>query len=162
RAQTALEGYNAMREELRSALGDQSCLDQLRARMTSLDSHCLAGLRGGLDAMHRGDLTVEVKPVTTLITSTNGHSIAQLGAVFNGMLNKAQAALAAYEGTRANLAAMILDIHRNSEAVATASTQMAATSEEAGRAVGDIAHAVTEVAHGAELQVRSVEDTRTM
>ena len=37
---------------------------------------------------------------------------------------------------------------------------MAATSEETGRAVAEIAAAVTEVAHGAERQVRGVEATR--
>ncbi len=37
---------------------------------------------------------------------------------------------------------------------------MASTSEEAGRAVGEIAHAVTDVATGAERQVRMVSDTR--
>jgi methyl-accepting chemotaxis protein len=37
---------------------------------------------------------------------------------------------------------------------------MASTSEEAGRAVGEIAQAVTDVASGAERQVRLVEETR--
>jgi methyl-accepting chemotaxis protein len=37
---------------------------------------------------------------------------------------------------------------------------MASTSEEAGRAVGEIASAVSNVAHGAEQQVRLVEQTR--
>ena len=37
---------------------------------------------------------------------------------------------------------------------------MASTSDEAGRAVGEIAAAVTDVAHGAERQVRMVESTR--
>ena len=31
KAQTALEGYNSIRETLRAALGDQNCLEDLRA-----------------------------------------------------------------------------------------------------------------------------------
>jgi methyl-accepting chemotaxis protein len=44
--------------------------------------------------------------------------------------------------------------------VRTATTVMASTADEAGRAVGEIADAVTEVAHGAERQVRSLEKAR--
>ena len=37
RAQAALEGYEAAREDLRRGLGDQPCLVDLEARLTSLD-----------------------------------------------------------------------------------------------------------------------------
>ena len=65
KAQTALEGYNSVRETMRSALGDQSCLDDLQARLTSMSDHCLTGLGDGLTAMAQGDLTVVVHPATT-------------------------------------------------------------------------------------------------
>src|SRR5262249_31216140 len=44
--------------------------------------------------------------------------------------------------------------------VSTSSRAMASTSEEAGRAVGEIANAVADVARGAERQVRMVEQAR--
>ncbi len=45
--------------------------------------------------------------------------------------------------------------------VRAATTLMATTSDEAGRAVGEIAEAVSEVAMGAERQVRALEEART-
>ena len=36
KAQTALEGYNSVRETMRAALGDESCLEGLQARLNSL------------------------------------------------------------------------------------------------------------------------------
>jgi methyl-accepting chemotaxis protein len=162
KAQSGLVGYNAVREEFRGALGDDSCLEQLRARMISLDGNCLANLSGGLHAMTGGDLTIAVKPVTTPVTAKDGRELGDFGSVFNQMLDKAQAALESYEEMRSNLSTMIREIHQNSETVASASTQMAATSDEAGRAVGEIAHAVSDVAQGAERQVRTVEEAKAM
>jgi methyl-accepting chemotaxis protein len=162
KAQSSLEGYNATREGFRVVLGDDSCVDALRARMISLDGNCLANLRDGLLAMRDGDLTKEVKPVTTPIVSREGRDLGEFAGVFNQMLSKAQVALEGYEDMRAKLAAMIRDIQTSSESVASASTQMASTSEEAGRAVGEIAHAVGDVAQGAERQVRTVEDAKVM
>jgi methyl-accepting chemotaxis protein len=162
RAQSALESYNAMREQFRAALGDDSCLEQLRARMISLDGNCLANLQHGLHAMTGGDLTYAVKPVTTPITARDGRELGEFATVFNQMLDKAQATLESYEEMRGNLAGMVREIHHNSETVASASTQMAATSDEAGRATGEIAHAVSDVAQGAEKQVRTVEEAKQM
>jgi methyl-accepting chemotaxis protein len=162
KAQASLEAYNGMREQFRVALGDDSCLPQLRTRMASLDGNCLANLRDGLHAMTTGDLTRAVKPVTTPVTAKEGRELGEFGSIFNSMLNKAQIALESYEAMRAKLAGMIRDIQQNSETVASASTQMASTSEEAGRAVGEIAHAVGDVAQGAERQVRSVEEAKVM
>ena len=64
RAQTALESYEVARKQLRAGLGDQSCLVELEARLTSLDEHCLTNLGNGLQAMTNGDLTVHVEPMT--------------------------------------------------------------------------------------------------
>jgi methyl-accepting chemotaxis protein len=130
--------------------------------MGSLDANCLANLRDALAAMTRGDLTVEVKPVTTPVTTQHGRKPGELATVFNGMLSKAQFALESYEEMRANLNRMMREIAQNSETVASASTQMAATSEEAGRAVGEIANAIGDVAAGAERQVRTVDDTKVI
>ena len=48
----------------------------------------------------------------------------------------------------------------SADQVSTASQEMAATSEETGRATNEIAHAVGDVAQGAERQVRMVETAR--
>ena len=160
RAQTSLESYNAMREELRGALGDQSCLTDLRTRLTSLSDNCLTNLQKGLQAMADGDLTIEVKPVTTPLGSADGSDPGELANIFNGMLGRAQTSLEAYEDMRGGITDMIRQILDSSGVVANASTQMASTSEETTRAVSQIADAVSEVAQGAERQVRSVESVK--
>ncbi|WP_372789439.1 methyl-accepting chemotaxis protein [Paraconexibacter sp.] len=104
RAQVALDEYNAMREDLRSALGDQSVLDQLRARLNSLNANCLTDLEHGLNVMaNEGDLSVEVTPVTSPVVSESGAPIGELGEVFNAMLGRAQASLEAYNTMRTDL-----------------------------------------------------------
>ena len=66
----------------------------------------------------------------------------------------------AFETLVTNLRSVIGDLAHQAETVSSASQQMAATSEETGRAVGEIAAAVNEVALGAERQVPMVESTR--
>ena len=61
-----------------------------------------------------------------------------------------------------NLREMISEISERTGAVSAASSEMASTSEETGRAISEIASAVNNVAHGAERQVRSVEDVRRL
>ena len=94
KAQSALDGYNAVREMLRAALGDHSCLDDLRARLNSLSDHCLTDLGDGLAAMAQGDLTVAVEPVTTPLEFVAGAAVGDLAQTFNTMLSKAQGGLA--------------------------------------------------------------------
>ena len=159
RAQSSLEGYNALRGDLRAALGDQNVLVQLRSRLGSLSDRCLAGLEQGLGSMGDGDLTVAVVPVTQPIEA-DGASIGDLGELFNVLLARAQSAVGGYETMREKVATMMSDISARSETVAGASQQMAQTSEEAGRVIEEIARAITEVASGAERQVRSIDAAR--
>jgi methyl-accepting chemotaxis protein len=99
-AQAGQRGYNTDREDIRSKLGDVSCLSDLDARLRSLDSHCLTNLGKGLDAMIEGDLTIEVQPATTALTTAGGLEIGSLGETFNSMLGKAQAGLVGYNTVR--------------------------------------------------------------
>ena len=104
RAQNALEGYNLMREQLRAALGDQSCLNDLTSRLNSLNDNCLSGLQRGLAAVsEQGDLSVDVVPCTTPLTARPGQSAGALAEVFNGMLGRAQDSIDAYNTMRGDL-----------------------------------------------------------
>jgi methyl-accepting chemotaxis protein len=157
RAQTGLEHYNAVRGELRVRLGDHSVLHELDERLTSLDGHCLTNLGAGLEAMTRGDLTIDVQPATTPLRARDGGPIGSLGETFNSMLTKAQGGLVLYNETRAGLAGMIAQISATSGTVSAASQQVASTSDETGKAIGEIARAVGDVASGAERQVQMVD-----
>jgi methyl-accepting chemotaxis protein len=66
-------------------------------------------------------------------------------------------ALVTLEG---NLRSLVGLVSSSAQGVAGASTQMAATSQDADRATGDVARAVGDVAAGAERQVQMVESAR--
>jgi methyl-accepting chemotaxis protein len=128
--------------------------------LQSLDTHCLASLGGGLDAIAAGDLTVEAHTTTQPVTVASRDETGRLANTFNSMLAKAQAGVASYNAAREQLQAMVGKIDSAAAQLSSASQQMASTSEEAGRAVGEIANAVGDVAQGAERQVRMVEEAK--
>jgi methyl-accepting chemotaxis protein len=105
RAQGGLAQCNEMREKLRGSLGDQSCLDDLTDRLNSLNDNCLTALQSGLEAVSgAGDLSVDAVPVTTALVATPGQEAGALAHVFNGMLDRAQGSIDAYNQMRADLA----------------------------------------------------------
>jgi methyl-accepting chemotaxis protein len=137
-------------------------IKQLLDGITSLDSHDLADLEHGLEAIAHGDLTLEVTPATQVIPTTRADEIGELTRTFNGMVEKSQSSVTAYNTTRANVAGMLREISSSAEQLSLASRQMANTSDEAGRAVGEIAEAVSSVAAGAEDQVRSIAEAKIL
>ncbi len=160
KTQASIMAYGQMREQLRAALGDHSSLEALLERMQTLEAHCLADLKGGLESMAGGDLTVTVKSITESVPVEAGASAGRLAEIFNAMLGSVKAAVGGYEDMRGKLTGVLGEVTQTSQTVSAASQQMASTSEEAGRAVGEIAHAVGDVAAGAERQVGSVESVR--
>jgi methyl-accepting chemotaxis protein len=165
KAQGALSDYNLLREDLRGALGDQSCLGDLRERLRSLDENCLTGLGAGLNAAAEGDLTVEANPVTTPIVAHGGRGVGELGEIFNSMLDKAQGGIAAYNAMRTRLndrvSTMIEEIGSLAGRVAASSQQMTAGALETGLAIDEIAKSSVSVAEGAERQVALVASARS-
>jgi methyl-accepting chemotaxis protein len=151
-----------VRETLRAALGDQSCLEDLQLRLNSLSDHCLTGLGQGLAAMAEGDLTVDVQPATTPLTAARAKSLGELGETFNAMLGKAQGGLEAYNATRTGVADMITSISDTAGRVAGASQQMSATTQETGAAIENIARISATVAEGAGRQIASIEAAQTI
>jgi methyl-accepting chemotaxis protein len=128
--------------------------------MTQLEEQDLAGLSAALDAVADGDLTREAVTATSAVEVRSTDEIGRLTATFNAMLAKAQHSVQSYETMRGQLAAALSEVASGAGTVASASQQMASTSDEAGRAVHEIANAVGDVAQGAERQVRMVESTR--
>jgi methyl-accepting chemotaxis protein len=97
----------------------------------------LRTIAGGAQRIAAGDLTTRVEPI-------GAEDV--LGTAFAEMSEKLHTSITRVAETATDLA-------RNSQS-------MAATSEEAGRAVGEIATAVNGVAGGAERQVRMTTDAR--
>ncbi|HEY4278810.1 MAG TPA: methyl-accepting chemotaxis protein [Conexibacter sp.] len=154
--------FSNMSEELRAALGDRSSLEALLDRMESLSTNDLAALEQALAAVAEGDLTVDASTTTSRIETVDGISSGRLAEIFNIMLSQLQASVSGYNGMREKVASLVGQIAQETQAVAAASQQMATTSEESGRAVGEIASAVGEVAAGAERQVRTVGEARSL
>jgi methyl-accepting chemotaxis protein len=125
----------------------------LRERLHSVTTVCLAHLGVGLEATARGDLTVAARTGTEKIGSRARDEIGAASAVVDELIDSARASIAAYETTRANLGAMIGQVSDSARGVSAASEQVAANSEETGRAMAEITRAVGSVAGGAERQV---------
>ncbi|HMM48716.1 MAG TPA: methyl-accepting chemotaxis protein [Miltoncostaeaceae bacterium] len=79
-------------------------IDEVIARLESLNGHCLAGVADGLAAMGERDLTVTVTPVTTLIdrTSADPRTNALIQQT-NALIERTQAAVAAYNAVQSRL-----------------------------------------------------------
>jgi methyl-accepting chemotaxis protein len=137
-------------------------IKQLLDGISSLEANCVTDLGVGLEAIAAGDLTRSVVPVTEPIPTSREDEIGELTRTFNTMVEKTQGSVEAYNTTRAKVAGMLNEIGNTSEQLSAASQQMANTSEEAGRAVGEIARAVSSVAAGAEDQVRSIADAKIL
>jgi methyl-accepting chemotaxis protein len=113
--------------------------DELGATATAFGTmvEYLREMAGVAARVSEGDLTVEVQPRSE--RDALGVAFARLGE---------------------NLRGIVSDVTDGAGRLAASSEQMAATSDESGRAVGEIASAVTDVAQGAERQVRMVEAAR--
>lgn len=103
RSQATLAAYESLRVELAGALGDISCLAELRLRLRSLEEHCLTDLDVGLQSMVDGDLTRAARPATLPLTASPGHRLGELGETFNKMLARSRTALRSYDTMREDL-----------------------------------------------------------
>ncbi len=91
RSRTALRSYDAVREDLRASLGDESSLDDLRTGLRSLQRHCLRDIEEALEAVSEGTaLTRSIAPVTEPITRAEEASVGELAELFNRALSRAR------------------------------------------------------------------------
>jgi methyl-accepting chemotaxis protein len=134
----------------------------LADRLESLDQHCVNSLEVGLAAIAVGDLTVGAEPVTQPIENPGADEIGDASRSTNELIDKLRSSLASYNGMREQLVEMIGQISTTSRTLNTSSVEMASTSEQAGRAVGEIAGAVGDVASNAEQQLRKIESSRAL
>jgi methyl-accepting chemotaxis protein len=109
-------------------------------RMASAFRRLVEYLRDTADAAERvseGDLTVEVEPRGAKDTLRT-----------------------AFRRMTVNLRDLVQQVTQNAQALSSASSEMASTSDEAGRAIGEIASTVSTVAEGAERQARMSGDAQ--
>jgi methyl-accepting chemotaxis protein len=129
-------------------------------RLQSLMDHEATELRSSLERMATGDLTVHAGSSTPAIEQVGDDELGQIAHAVNGIRERMRGSVAAFDDTRGQLEGLIGEVQRTSSTVASASQEMASTSDQAGRAVGEISGAIGDVALGAERQVRMVDSAR--
>ena len=116
-------------------------------------------LRAGLEALGEGDLTRHVESVTPAIEEHGHDELGQLTRMVEAIRENTVASVSAYEASRDALGEKVGRVATSASVLGAASEQMAASSDEAGRAVAEIAHAINDVASGAQRQVEVVGST---
>ena len=134
----------------------------IRERLASLQEHDTTSLRTGLEAISGGDLTQRADAVTEPITRISRDEIGGIARAVNEIAVDTRRSVESYNASLASLSDMIGRVAGSAQTVSAASQQMATTSADAGRAVGEITSAVGEVATGAERQVQAIEGARRM
>ncbi len=135
-------------------------VDVVLERLSSLRDKCATNLKAGIEALAHGDLTVPVQAVTAPIANPSKDEIGQVADAVNGVRDRFEAMINAYNQTRANLDQIVGQVSGSAAQVSSASHEMASTSEESGKATGEIAQAVGDIAQGAERQVRMIAQAR--
>jgi len=108
-------------------------VDVVLERLSSLRDKCATNLKAGIEALAKGDLTFPVKVVTKPIENPSKDEIGQVAAAVNGVRDRFEAGIEAYNQTRANLNEIVGQVSGSAGQVSAASQQMASTSEESGR-----------------------------
>ena len=78
-------------------------------RAASLQNHCLAGLRRGLEAIAKGDATVAVIPRTTLINATESDELGALASTLDQIILQTQGAVEAYASMQQSIGEILAE-----------------------------------------------------
>ncbi len=133
---------------------------QVIARMDAVNHAGKTNLMRGLEALAAGDLTVELHAATAASTDFADDEIGEIQHHTEMVRDMLVACYDAYNQTADRLRGLVGHMSVTAGSVRTASEQMSCTSEQAGKASGEIAQAITEVAEGAERQARMASDAQ--
>jgi methyl-accepting chemotaxis protein len=156
--QGCVAAYNTFRSEFADVVGDHSSLQAVQQRLDSLTDNCLTGLTVGLGKLAEGDLTHDVIPVTTPVTTDPGFALGSLGTTFNTTLDKMQSSIVDYNRMRGELGGVMDEIRGMAGSLAAASEEMSATAQETGSSVDGIAQLMVGVAEGAGRQDEMIDN----
>jgi methyl-accepting chemotaxis protein len=156
--QGCVAAYNTFRTEFAEVVGDHSSLGAVQQRLDSLTDNCLTGLTIGLGKLAEGDLTHDVIPVTTPVTTDPGFELGSLASTFNTTLDKMQSSIVDYNRMRGELGGVMDEIRGMAGSLAAASQEMSATAQETGSSVDGIAQLMVGVAEGAGRQDEMIDN----
>lgn len=124
--------------------------------LRTLSDGDVAELNKGMHALSQGDMTVAAHAHTEPVQQSRRDEIGVAANTLNELIGSTHASLDAYEATRGALADMIGQVALTATDVSSSSQQMAATAEQTGSAVGEIATAINEVALGGSRQAEAI------
>jgi methyl-accepting chemotaxis protein len=137
--------------------GIAAALKRLDDLMGAFDNRMVPGL----EAFAAGDLTMRLEAGTAATQqSFSKDELGQLRAGMERLRDLLLKCYSSYNASAGNLRELVANLAAAAGTVGSASQQMATTSDEAGRATGEIAQAITTVAEGAEQQVAMVDAAR--
>jgi len=84
-------------------------VDVVLDRATTLQTHCITGLRAGIEAMRAGDLDKDVIPVTKVILSSDRDEIGDISRVLDNIISDTQATVTSFLATQTNLRNVIAE-----------------------------------------------------
>ena len=126
-------------------------LAPVQARLNSLADNCLADIEHALNAMaHEGDLSIEVVPVTTPAEVKGKDEIAELATTFNGMLEKAQSSIEAYNAMRAKRVEFADVVEAIGEGDLSSEIQASSEKDRIGHAFAGMLESLRDVAKAAD------------
>jgi methyl-accepting chemotaxis protein len=118
-------------------------------------------LKHGLKALAGGDLTVHLEAKTKAIEPDHrGDDLGDLSRAVESMRALFLDCYGDYNQATEKLQELVARVSTTARSVGDSSGQMAATSDETGRATAEIAHAIEHVAQGAERQVQVIGTAR--
>ena len=133
---------------------------RLHARMAAFAAATRERLLVGIEALATGDLSIDLDAKTQPMTEFDPDEFGQLMRTAETFREAVFSCYLAYNRAVKGLRELIGEVHSAAVSVGGTSNMMVASSEETGRATGEIAHAVGDVAQGAERQVLMVAAAR--
>jgi methyl-accepting chemotaxis protein len=135
-------------------------LGVVEARLRSLRDADIASIRAGLVALAAGDLTCAYRLKTVPISDSRHDELGRIADAIDAIRLTVEACLEGHNATCVARGKVIANLDEAAKEVVSASTQMAATSQEFGLATDAIADSVSGIAAGAQRQVDAVERAR--
>lgn len=128
---------------------------ELMNRFSSLRNNCVAGLKGGIEGLAAGDLTIQVTPVTTPLTNNAQDEIGELSRDFNVVLQGLQDTIGAYNTARVDLGHLVANVADASTELQASSEDMASRAETLRNTSATLADVVRQVALAADASAHS-------
>jgi methyl-accepting chemotaxis protein len=133
---------------------------RLQERLEAFAAGTKERLLAGLEALAAGDLSIDLGAKTQQNTEFDPDEFGELMRTAEEFRNAVFGCYLAYNRAVKNLRELVGDVASSAVSVGDASTLMASSSRDTGRATGEIADAVGDVAQGAERQVTMIEAAR--